>query len=49
MEYRAKERILNTGISKDRVALKDISTVLSHQRNANQNDTEIPPYTKWNG
>ena len=30
-------------------ALKEKFKVLSDQRNANQNDTEIPPYTSQNG
>ena len=45
MGYRAKKRILNKGISNDKEALKEIFNILSHQKNANQNGPEIPPYT----
>jgi hypothetical protein len=30
-------------------ALKESFKALSHQENANQNDSEIPPYTHQNG
>jgi hypothetical protein len=38
MRYRAKERILNRGISNGLEILKELFTIISHQRNANQND-----------
>ena len=48
-EYRAKQRILDRGISNGREVLKAMFYALSHQRNVNQSDPEIPPYTKQNG
>jgi hypothetical protein len=45
MEYRAKQRILNWGISSGRKALKEMLKDLSHQGNANQNNSETPSYT----
>ena len=30
-------------------APKEMFDILSHQGNANQNDSEIPPYTSQNG
>jgi hypothetical protein len=44
MGYRAKQRILNTGILNGREALKEMFNILSHQGNVNQNDPEIPSY-----
>ena len=44
-----QQRILNRGISNGREALKEMFKVLSHQRNANQNSSEIPSYTHQNG
>jgi hypothetical protein len=41
MGYRSKQRILNRGIFNGTLALKERLKVLSHQRNANQNDPEI--------
>jgi len=38
MGYRAKERILNWGILNDQEAPKEMDNILSHQRNANQNN-----------
>ena len=44
MAYRIKQRIPNRGISHGQEILK-VFNVLSNQRNANHNGTEIPPYT----
>jgi hypothetical protein len=41
MGYRAKQRILISGISSGQETLKDMFDILSHQGNANQNDHEI--------
>jgi hypothetical protein len=49
MGYRAKQRILNWGISSGRELAKEMFNNLSHQGNANQNDPEIPPHTGQNG
>ena len=49
MGYRAKQRILNTGILNGREALKEMFNILSHQGNVNQNDPRIPTYTSQNG
>jgi hypothetical protein len=49
MGYRAKQRILNRGNSNGGDTPKEMFTILSHQKNANQNDPEIPPYTNQNG
>ena len=49
MEYRAKQRILNWGISNGWEAPKEMFNILSHQGNANQNDPEIPPHFSKNG
>ena len=49
MGYRAKQRIFNTEISNDLEVLKEIFNILSHHRNASQNDSEIPSYTHQNG
>ena len=42
MGYRSKHRIFNRIISNSRKTLKEFFNILSHQRNANQNDSEIP-------
>ena len=39
------QRILNRGISNGQEALKEIFKVLSHQRNVNQSNSDIPFYT----
>ena len=49
MLYRAKQRILNRGISNGQEALKEMCKVLSHQGNVNQNNFVIPPYINQNG
>ena len=49
MGYASKQRILNRTISNGLEALKEMFIILSHQRNANQNDSEIPSYTYQNG
>ena len=48
MGYRAKQRILNRGISNGQEALKEMFNILSHQGNANPNNPEIPSYTNQN-
>jgi hypothetical protein len=48
MWYRAKQRILNRGISNGQEALKEMFYIFSYQGDANQNDPEIPPYTNQN-
>ena len=48
MRYRAKRKILNRRIFNGREALKEMFNILSHQGNANQNHSEIPPYTNQN-
>ena len=48
MGNRAKQRILNRGISNGLNALKEMFNILSHQGNVNQNVPEIPPYTNQN-
>jgi hypothetical protein len=47
--YRTKRRIHNRISFKCREAFKEMLKVLSDQRNANQNDLEILPYTNQNG
>jgi hypothetical protein len=42
-------RILNKEISNGWGALKERLTILAHQGNANQNDSESPLYTNQNG
>jgi hypothetical protein len=42
MGYRAKQRIIDRGISNDQEAHKEMFSVLSHQENANQNNSEFP-------
>jgi hypothetical protein len=49
MGYRAKQRILNRGIMNAQEELSEMFNIQSHQRNANQNDPEIPFYTHQNG
>jgi hypothetical protein len=49
MEYKAKQRILNRGISNGQEALKEVFNILSHQENINQNYSEILSYTQHNG
>ena len=49
IEYRAKQRIFNTKISNSLEVLKEIFKILCHQRNANQNNSEIPPHSNQNG
>jgi hypothetical protein len=41
MGYRTKQRILNWGISNGQEAPKEMFSILSHQRNANQNGPNI--------
>jgi hypothetical protein len=45
MGYKTKLGIHNRGHSNGSEAPKEMFKVLSDQRNANQNDPEIPPYT----
>ena len=49
MGHITKQRIYNRGILSGREALKDMLQVVSDQRNENQNEHEIPPYTSQNG
>jgi hypothetical protein len=49
MEYRTKLRIHNLVISNGWETPKEMFKVLSDQRNANQNNPEIPPHTSQNG
>jgi hypothetical protein len=49
MGYRTKPRINNWEISNGWEVPKEKFKVLSDQRNVNQNDPEIPPYTSQNG
>lgn len=46
--YRAKQKILNRGITNDNETLKEMFIILSHQRCANQGNSDIPPYTNQN-
>jgi hypothetical protein len=46
MGYKTKQRIHNRRISNGLEVLKEMFKVLSHQRNANQNDPEILPHTR---
>ena len=48
MEYRAKQKILNRRISKSQEGPKEMFSVLSHQGNTNQNNSEIPSHTSLN-
>jgi hypothetical protein len=45
----AKQKIFKRGISNGQEALKEMFTILNHQGNANQIDSEIPLYTHQNG
>jgi hypothetical protein len=49
LDCRTKQRIHNRGISNGQGTLKEMFQILSHQRNANQNNPEIPPHTNQNG
>ena len=49
MGYRVKQIILNRGILDGQEALKELFKVLTHQENANQNNSEVPYYTHQNG
>ena len=40
---------LNNRISNDQKTLKEMFTILNHQGNLNQNDSEIPSHTSQNG
>ena len=48
-KYRTKQAIHNRGISNVWKAPKEMFKVLSVQRNANQKDHKVPPYTTKNG
>jgi hypothetical protein len=48
MGYRSKQGIFNRGISNGQEVLKEMFGILNHQRNANQNNSEIPSYTHLN-
>ncbi|KAL6085083.1 hypothetical protein STEG23_025969 [Scotinomys teguina] len=45
----SKQRIYGRRISNGRKTFKDMLNILTHQRNANQNNSEIPSYTCQNG
>ena len=49
MEFRAKQKILKREISNGQEALKEMFKVLSHQGNANHNNSEVPSciHQKW--
>ena len=49
MGLRAKQRILTWGILKGWETPEKMFNILSHQRNANQNNPEIPSHTSQNG
>ena len=49
MEYKPKQRTLNRRIYNGWKTLKEMFNILSYHRNANQNNSEIPPYTSKNG
>jgi hypothetical protein len=49
MGYRAKQRILNRGISNDREVIKEMLKVPTHEQHANQKESESPSYTGQNG
>jgi hypothetical protein len=49
MGYRTKPRVHNWGISNGWEAPKQMFQVFSDQKNANENDPEIPAYTNQNG
>ena len=42
--YRAKQRILNRGISNGKEALKEMFNILNHQGNVNPKNSQIPSY-----
>ncbi|KAL6047072.1 hypothetical protein STEG23_026866, partial [Scotinomys teguina] len=48
MDYRVKQRIYGRRISKGRKTFKDVLNILTHQRNANPNNSEIPSYACQN-
>jgi hypothetical protein len=48
MGYRAKQGIYNRRILNGQEALKEMSKVLSHWGNSNQNELAIPLYTNKN-
>jgi hypothetical protein len=49
MEFKAKQRIINGGITNVREAIKEIFKVLGHQGSTSQNNSEVPSYTHQNG
>ncbi|KAL6076036.1 hypothetical protein STEG23_033551 [Scotinomys teguina] len=49
MGYRAKQRIYGRRILNGRKTFKEMLNILTHQRNANQNNSKIPSYTCQNG
>ncbi|KAL6073452.1 hypothetical protein STEG23_019269 [Scotinomys teguina] len=49
MGCRAKQRIYGRRISNGRKTFKEMLNILTHQRNANQNNSKIPSYTCQNG
>ncbi|KAL6069996.1 hypothetical protein STEG23_001505 [Scotinomys teguina] len=49
MGYRTKQRIYSRRISNGGKTLKEMLNILTHQRNANQNNSKIPSYTCQNG
>ncbi|KAL6091243.1 hypothetical protein STEG23_026825 [Scotinomys teguina] len=49
MDCRAKQRIYGRRISNGQKTFKDMLNILTHQRNANQNNSEIPSYACQNG
>ena len=49
MEYRFKQRILNSGVSNGQEVLKEMFNILKHQGNAKQINSEIPSHTYQNG
>jgi len=49
MGYRAKQKILKSGISNGQEVPKEMFNILSHQGNSYQNDPEIPSHTNQNG
>jgi hypothetical protein len=46
--YRAKQRIHNREMSNGQETLKEMFKVLRHQRNANENNPDIPHPTNYN-
>ena len=49
MGYRPKQRILNRQISNGRKTPKKMFNIHRHQKNTNQNNSEISSYTRQNG